>query len=204
MFAFCIAGKMESISLDFDQAFTQADIKSDVFMEIPAGYKNLNGDYVLKLKKNFYGLCDGNLTWHEHCTKGLVERGFKSSKIDPCLFYKEGIVLILYVDDCCIFGTSKEKITEFIESLKRPKNETAKKYYKHKDGGFDFTTEKSIEKFLGVEVSRSDNKVLLRQPLLIERIIAAVGFVDKQVSPKPTPSTGMLHKDEDGQDRKDQ
>lgn len=30
MFAFCMLGKLESISLDFDQAFTQADIKGDV------------------------------------------------------------------------------------------------------------------------------------------------------------------------------
>ena len=169
-------------------------------MEIPAGHKNLDHDCVLKLKKIFYGLCDGNLTWYEHCTKGLEDRGFKSSKIDPCLFYKEGIVLILYVDDCCIFGTSKEKIKDFIDSLKRPKD---KKPSKHKDGGFDFTIESSIEKFIGVEVSWQGETAMLRQPHLMERIIAAVGFEDKQVCCKPTPSTGMLHKDEDGQDRKD-
>ena len=62
----------------------------------------------------------------------------------------------------------------------------------------------SIEKFLGVEVSRSDDKVLLRQPLLIERIIAAVEFDDKQVYLKPTQSTYILHKDKEGQDCKDQ
>ena len=192
MFAFYVAGKLKSISLDFNQAFTQADIKSDVYMEIPAGYKNMNNNYVLKLKKNFYGLSDGNLTWYEHCTKGLKARGFESSKIDPCLFYKEGIVLILYVDDCCIFGTSKEKINEFVKSLERPKSAAAKKNYRYKDGGFDFTVETSIEKFLGVEVSKVENTVTLRQPLLIERIIKAVGFEDKQIYCKPTPPTGRL------------
>ena len=45
---------------------------------------------------------------------------------------------------------------------------------------------------------------MIRQPLLIERIIAAVGFDEKQVCSKPTPSTGILHKDEDDQGRKDQ
>ena len=68
-------------------------------MEIPAGYKNVNNSYVLKLKKNFYRLSNGNLTWYEYCTKGLKARGFKSSKIDPYLFYKEGIVIMLYVND---------------------------------------------------------------------------------------------------------
>ena len=153
MFAFCIVGKIESISLDFDHAFTQADIKLYVYMEIPVGYKNLNEDYVLKLKKNLYGLSDGNLTWFEYYTKSLIDRGFKSSKIDPYLFYKEGIILVLYIDDCCIFRILKEKIAEFIESLKYPKNKTAKKNYKYKDDGFDFTVEASIEKFLSIEVS---------------------------------------------------
>ena len=109
-------------------------------------------------------------------------------------------MLILYVDDCCIFGTSKEKIKDFIDSLKRPKD---KKPSKYKDGGFDFTIESSIEKFLGVEVSWQGETTMLRQPHLMERIIAAVGFEDKQMYCKLTPSTGTLHKDEDGQDRKD-
>lgn len=59
-------------------------------------------------------------------------------------------MLILYVDNCCIFGTSKERIKEFVDLLKQPKD---KKLCKYKDGGFDFTVESSIEKFLGVEVS---------------------------------------------------
>ena len=62
MFAFCVVGKMESIPLDFNQAFTQADIKSDMFMELPIGFKNLNRDYMLKLKKIFYRLSNRNLT----------------------------------------------------------------------------------------------------------------------------------------------
>ena len=53
MFAFCCAGKIKPILLDFDQTFTQANIKTDTCMEIPAGYKNMNNDYILKLKKNY-------------------------------------------------------------------------------------------------------------------------------------------------------
>ena len=112
IFAFCVARKYDSISLDFNQAFTQVDIKSDIYMEIPAGYKNVNNSYVLKLKKNFCRLSNGNLTWYKYCAKGLKARGFKSSKTDSYLFYKEGIVLMLYVNDCYIFGTSKEKINK--------------------------------------------------------------------------------------------
>ena len=101
----------------------------------------MNNDCILKLRKHFYGLCDGNLTWYEHYTKGLIDRDFRSSKIDPCLFYKKGIVIIMHVDYCCIFGTSREKINEFTESLKRPKDKKVKNNCKHESGGFDFTAE---------------------------------------------------------------
>ena len=91
-----------------------------------------------------------------------------------------------------------------MKSLERPKSVVAKKNYRYKDGGFDFAGETSIETFSEVEVSNIENTVTLRQPLLIERIIKAVGFEDKQVYCKPTLLIGILHKDEDGQDRKDQ
>ena len=113
-------------------------------------------------------------------------------------------MIILCVDDCCVFGTSKEKINEFTESLKRPKDEKSKKNYEHEDGGFDFITLKSIEKFLGVEVSQSESTITLRQQLLIECIITVIGFQDKQVHLKPTPSTEILYKDEYGKERKEQ
>ena len=62
MFTFAVICNLVSVFLDFTQVFLQADIKGDVFIEIPFGYENLNNEYVLKLKKNFYGLCDANLT----------------------------------------------------------------------------------------------------------------------------------------------
>ena len=57
---FCAAGKLKSTLLDFDQAFVQADAKSDVLMKTPSGHDAPNGKHVLKLKKNFNGLSDGN------------------------------------------------------------------------------------------------------------------------------------------------
>jgi len=179
MFAFCIVGKIESISLDFDQAFTQAEIKIDVYIEIPLGYNNPGNNNILKLKINFYSLIDRNLTWHEYCTKSLESHSFTGLSIDPCLFYKKDLILILYVDDYCIFRTSKAKINKFLESLKRLRNKKEKKQYLYKDKGFDFTVESSIEKFLRVEILQRDNIVMLRQQHLIKRIISTVGFENK-------------------------
>ena len=54
---------------------------------------------MLRLIKNLYGLKDAGLTWHEHLKKGLLERGWKPSDIDPCLFTKGNVILVIYVDD---------------------------------------------------------------------------------------------------------
>ena len=45
-------------------------------MEIPVGYNNPGRNFILKLKTNFYGLIDANLTWFEYCTKGLKDQSF--------------------------------------------------------------------------------------------------------------------------------
>ena len=43
----------------------------------------------------------------------------------------------------------------------------------------------------------------MRQRHLIYKIIDVVGFANKQVGAEPTPSIHILHKDEDGEVRKD-
>ena len=196
MFTFTISCNLKSISLDFAQAFPQADLKKDVYMEIPFGFSNEDNQHVLKLKSNYWGLSDTSLIWFEHWKKSLLERGFVPSKIDPCLFFKKVLILILYIDDACIFSTWKELIYDFVESLKWS-NSKDKYKYPYSNGGFDFTTEDLIEKFLGVEVSKHGSTIMLRQLLLIDWIIEAVGFDNTLVYSKPTLSTGNLHKDKD-------
>ena len=50
-------------SIDFVLAYPQADLDTDVYMRIPAGFKvSKPGQYLLKLKKNVYGLKDAGRT----------------------------------------------------------------------------------------------------------------------------------------------
>ena len=55
---------LNSRSIDFVLAFPQAKIEVDVYMRIPFGYKppknRPDGLYILKLRKNFYGLKDAS------------------------------------------------------------------------------------------------------------------------------------------------
>ena len=55
---------LETKAIDFVLAFPQAKLERDIFMELPYGFRHGNkGEYVLKLKKNLYGLCDALYDW---------------------------------------------------------------------------------------------------------------------------------------------
>ena len=142
------------------------------------GCNSDDGHCVLKSTKKMSVLSYTFLTWLERCRKGMIDRGFQSSTIDPCLFHKWSIVIVLCVDDACMFGAYKEKIKSLLKSLKRADSK-AKHYYPFHDGGFDFTVSEWINKILGVEAHKRENNVVLIQPFMIARIIAAVGFEKK-------------------------
>ena len=36
---------------------------------------------------------------------------FVQSNVNPCVWYREEMVLLFYVDDCLMFSPSKEKLT---------------------------------------------------------------------------------------------
>ena len=66
-------------SINFITAYTQADTKTDIFMQLPAGTTIKEVDpnkHLLKLQKKLYGLKDGQVPWHEHIKAGLLSLGF--------------------------------------------------------------------------------------------------------------------------------
>ena len=92
-------------SIDFIMAYTQAKVKTDIYMTLPKATTIQNVDptkHLLKLQQNLYGLKDGQVTWHEHIKKGLKERGFTPSKVDPCLFIKGSVFVSPLYGRCCV------------------------------------------------------------------------------------------------------
>ena len=69
-------------------------------MEMPYGFECGEKDkYVLKLKKNLYGLSDASYDWFNKLTEGLEFEGFVRSEVDQCVFLREDAVVLVYVDD---------------------------------------------------------------------------------------------------------
>ena len=87
--------------IDFVQAYTQAPIKHDMYMELPQGIETKHGnskDYVLKLLANLYGQKQAGHVWNQYMAKKLCEVGFMQSIVNECVFYQDDVIFIVYVD----------------------------------------------------------------------------------------------------------
>ena len=100
-------------SIDFTLAFPQAELEHEIYMELPAGMQTAGAtrkSHVLQLRRNLYGLKDAGYTWSKKLFTGQEDRGFVPSKIDPCVFIKDGIVVLIYVDDCLVFAKKEADV----------------------------------------------------------------------------------------------
>ena len=108
---------LESRSIDFVLAFPQARLTTDVYMELPFGFKPpRTGNYVLKLKKNLYGLKDAALNWFKYLSDGLEskELQFNKSEIDQCVFLRNDLIVLVYVDDVILISRESSAIDKVI------------------------------------------------------------------------------------------
>ena len=80
--------------------------------------------HIYKMLKKLYSLKDAGKTWHEFLRAGLLDRNWKQSSIDECLFTKNGMLLLLYVDNAIIISINSTHIDDEIHSLKQSFNLT--------------------------------------------------------------------------------
>ena len=124
MLTLSVAQKLYTTSIDFTLAFPQAKTDVTIYMEVPIGCIVPEGDLICHLLKNVYGLKQAAKTWFEYLRDALINSeangrySFRQSVVDPCIFYKEGITLITWVDDCLIFAKDKDLADKFIEQLR--------------------------------------------------------------------------------------
>jgi hypothetical protein len=106
--------------IDFVQAYAQATIEWDMYMQLPSSIETKHGnskDYVLKLLANQYGQKQAGCIWNQYMVVKLREIGFQQSQIDECIFYRHDVIFIVYVDDGLFFGTD-DTLTLIIRQLK--------------------------------------------------------------------------------------
>ena len=188
MIVMCMRLHWVTTCIDFSNAFVQSPLPEDepVWMHVPRGFKSTNGqDYCLKLQKSLYGHKVAPLLWYKFVTNAFKELGLKQSEHDECLWYRENMILVQYVDDCGIGAPTMEHIDAFVAELRGL--------------GLKLTQEGSFAEFLGIKFDeREDGSIELTQKGLIQKILAATGMED--CNPNSVPAAqAALGADKDGE-----
>lgn len=161
--------------LDVQNAFLHGVLEEEVYMRQPPGYENAKTlNYVCKLDKALYGLKQAPRAWYSRLSGKLYELGFKSSKADTSLFlYNKGgvtIYLLVYVDDIIVASSVPSVTTALLQDLT--------KEFALEDLG-------DLHYFLGIEVSKVANGLILTQEKYANDILSRVGM--KDCKPVSTP-----------------
>ncbi|WVZ57430.1 hypothetical protein U9M48_007816 [Paspalum notatum var. saurae] len=168
--------------LDVQNAFLHGILEEEVYMKQPPGFENKDTpNYVCKLGKAIYGLKQAPRAWYSRLSSKLIELGFQASKSDASLFiYNKGstmIYMLIYVDDIIVTSSSKEAVSALLMDLK---------------GEFALKDLGNPNFFLGIEVKRNKDSILLSQGKYASEILARVGMVNCKPCATPLSSTEKL------------
>ncbi|KAL0451186.1 UNVERIFIED_CONTAM: Retrovirus-related Pol polyprotein from transposon RE2 [Sesamum latifolium] len=150
-FAIAAARGWHIHQMDLNNAFLYDYLDEKIFMRPLEGYSVPDG-HVCRLKRSLYGLKQVSRQWNQEFTTQIAAFSFLQSKHDYCLFTKQSdhgfLMLLLYIDDILITGSSLDMISE------------VKQYLDHlftiKDLGV-------AKYFLGLEIARSAQGLAVTQ-----------------------------------------
>ncbi|CAM8882206.1 unnamed protein product [Rhodiola kirilowii] len=169
--------------LDVNNAFLHGVLDEDVYMKLPPGFyqqARQNGQ-VCKLQRSIYGLKQASRQWFARFSDALVAFGFVQSMNDYSLFtlklQGEFLVLLVYVDDVVLTGTSSQLIAK-VKSFIHDK-------FQIKDLGL-------LKYFLGLEVARSKDGIFLNQRKYALDLLADYNFMDCKPIKTPMESKHNL------------
>ena len=155
-------------SLDVQNTFLHGVLEEDVYTRQPPGYEDSSlTNYICKLDKAIYGLKQAPRAWYAKLSSKLLALGFKSSKADMSLFfYNEGgvtVFVLIYVDDIIVASSTQRATEALLQNLKEA--------FALKDLG-------DLHYFLGIEVSKVRDGILLTQEKYASDILRRVGMTD--------------------------
>ncbi len=178
------AKNMELRQYDVPQAFTQAELHEDVYMEMPQGFE-VPG-MVCRLKKSLYGLKQSPRNWYLKVSEFIKERlGFRATISDPCLFFKlsateQLMLLFLFVDDMQV-GFDQADAEEWEQA-----HQMLRKEYNISDVG-------DSKYMLGMRIERDRQRrtIKLSQELYVTKALERFGL--QQCRPRSTPAPHTVH-----------
>ncbi|KAL0453634.1 UNVERIFIED_CONTAM: Copia protein [Sesamum latifolium] len=145
-------------------------------MQPPEGYPVPPGQ-VCRHKRSLYGLKQTSRQWNQEFTDKLQTYDFVQSSHDYCLFTKVTslglFALLVYVDDVLIAGPSEieiQNIKQYLDELFTIKDLGSAKY------------------FLGLELARSAQGLILTQTKYIKDLVSETGLSNARATTTPLPT----------------
>ncbi|WVZ53816.1 hypothetical protein U9M48_004708 [Paspalum notatum var. saurae] len=168
--------------LDVQNAFLRGVLEEEVYMRQPPGYEDpRTPDYVCKLDKALYGLKQAPRAWYSRLSQSLQELGFVPSKADTSLFFfNQGnlsVFILVYVDGIIVASSSQQATAGLLKNLEKD--------FALKDLG-------DLHYFLGIEVKRSDGKLLLSQERYASELLKKAGMQFCKPANTPLPVSEKL------------
>ena len=104
---------LEIIQFDAINAFVNSELDEDIYTYFPDGFKEAGK--VIKLKQALYGLRRSPRLWQLELTKTMLSLGFTQIPDEECLFMKNGVLLLFFINDILVFYDKATKQAEFEE-----------------------------------------------------------------------------------------
>jgi len=169
--------------INYVLAYTQAGPETNLYMKIPKGFEVEGNDpsdeYVLRIKKNYYGQKQAGRVWYQHLRDKLIQAGFTVSQHDDCVFYHGNAVYTLYTDDSILMGPDATELDNILETIKAT--------------GLNITSEDGLNDFLGVNIHHEeDGSIRLTQPHLIDSILKDLRLDGNGVATKNYPASSTI------------
>jgi histone deacetylase 1/2 len=173
---------LESPSVGCVECVLHGILEEEVYMKQPPGYEDKHfPNYLCKLDKALYGLKQAPRAWYYRLSVKLQELGFKPSKGDTSLFYfRKGdlvIFVLVYVDDIIVESSYPEGTKCLLKTLKSE--------FALKDLG-------ELHYFLGIEVSKLGDGILLSQAKYNNDVLRRTGMLNCKPTNTPMSTTEKL------------
>jgi hypothetical protein len=173
-------------SLDYAQAYLNADIDEECFLRAPEFLREYDSDgteFIWRLKKVIYGHPKGSRLWALCLHEKLLKLGFKQLATDQCVYAKwvnwnlsnlkdnsYFVFVLIHSDDLIIISNKKQKMLE-------EKNNLLK--------AFDGVDQGTLKSFCGVEIDIQDSKISLTMKYYWKRIMKRFGIQDHEKEERP-------------------
>ncbi|KAL0427364.1 UNVERIFIED_CONTAM: Retrovirus-related Pol polyprotein from transposon TNT 1-94 [Sesamum latifolium] len=161
--------------VDINNAFLHDFLEEDIYM-LPRHGSSIQLGKVYKLKRSLYGRKQASRQWNQELTSKLLGYDFFQLPQEHCLFIKKSdvniLILLVYVDDVLIIGSSEQQIVEVKNFL----NAT----FTIKDLGL-------AKFFLGLEIIHCSAGISVTQHKYIRDIIQDVNIASCTPANTPLP-----------------